>query len=138
MEIFKEIFNQIYLPIGEKIFGVDLGDYLYGTTEKILMPIGLIMLGLSLIMAVMYYYIINKPKLSLWWGWSIFLGVNAILNFIIGWSWLLQDVYSGDCKVSGVICGMFGFYNALLSMVVFFIWSLFIKWGSKNCSHSPF
>lgn len=137
MNIFDEFFNQIYLPIGEKIFGVNLGDYLYETTG-VLMPIGLIMLGLSLIMAVMYYYVINKPKLSLWWGWGIFLIVNAILNFIIGWQWILQDVYSGDCNVSGVECGMFGFYNALLSIVVFFVWSLFVKWGSKNCSHSPF
>lgn len=57
--------------------------------------IGLTMLVISLIVAVCYYYIINHPRLSNWWGWLIFLGINAVINFVVGWQWVLKDYYAG-------------------------------------------
>lgn len=57
--------------------------------------IGLTMLVITLLVAVCYYYIINHPRLNNWWGWLIFLGINAVINFVVGWQWVLKDYYAG-------------------------------------------
>lgn len=99
----------------------------------------------------MYYYIIDHPKLAKWWGWLIFLGSNAVANFLIGWQWVLCHYYLGymvgidsstkkdyDLNISygDMLC--FGFANMLLAILVFGILSLLMKWWSKNSSNSPF
>ena len=144
-----QIFNWIYLPIFQDMFGMPLSDYVsgYSSDTNLLIPIGLVMIGISLFIAVLYYYIVNKPKLSLWWGWAIFLGINFIINFLVGWQWMHQDMNQNwpnlyedsEPIVAGVEDVMlFGLANAIISVITFFIVSLLVKWGSKNCSHSPF
>lgn len=143
-----KIFNSIYCPLFQKLFGEDLSYYLMGdyssNQTNLLIPIGFSMIGISLLTAIVYYYIVNKPKLSLWWGWTIFLGINAILNFLVGWQWVLQhqlDEWPNSevvLEISTTNVVMFGVANMLISLVVFFIFSLLIKWGSRNCSHAPF
>lgn len=114
-------------------------------------PIGFTMLVVSLLVCLLYYYIIDHPKLAKWWGWLIFLGSNAIANFLIGWQWVLSHYYLGymvgidsstkknyDLNISygDMLC--FGFANMLLAIFVFGLLTLLMKWGSKNSFNSPF
>ena len=144
-----QIFRSIYLPIFQDMFGMSLSDYLAGFSSdtNLLIPIGIVMIGISAFVTILYYYIVNKPKLSLWWGWLIFLGINFIINFFVGWQWVQQhlndnwpNLYEDSDAVEAVIENvlLFGLSNALISIVCFFVISMLVKWGSKNCSHSPF
>lgn len=149
-------FGSLYCAVFEDFFSHELADYLWGlvspdSTSNSFIGIGLWMFGITLAVALIYYYAIDNPGLNHWWGWGIFLVVNAIINFIVGWQWVLKDYYAGlmvkidsatNMKVplgigeSEILC--FGVSNMLLSIVVFIIFSLIVKWWSNNCSEAPF
>ena len=148
-------FGSIYCWF-EDFFGLELANYLWGLSStqsptNQFIGIGLWMFGISLLMAVLYYYIIDHPKLCSWWGWGIFLVANTVINFLVGWQWVLKDSYEGkmitidpstnmdvplNIGSSEILC--FGVSNMILSILAFVIISLCIKWWSKNCSNAPF
>lgn len=148
-------FGSLYC-IFEEFFGLDLADYLWGqtspdSTTNSFIGIGLWMLGISLLTALVYYYAFNHPKLNNWWGWGIFLVINAIINFIVGWQTVLSDFYDGlmvridpstnmnvplNIGESEIIC--FGVSNMIISVFTFIIISFIVKWWSRNCSNAPF
>lgn len=150
-----EFFGSIYC-IFEDFFGLELAEYLWGTASPLssknsYIGIGLWMLGISFGICLLYYILIDHPKLSKWWGWLIFFGINTIINFLVGWQLVLQDYYDGkmvtidpatnlqvslNIGTSEILC--FGVSNMLLSMVVCFIFSLILKFFSRNCRTSPF
>lgn len=150
-----EFFGSIYC-IFEDFFGIDLAEYMWGQLSPLsqtnsFIGVGLWMFGISLAMVLLYYYVVNHPRLNNWWGWLIFLGINAVINFIVGWQWVLKDFYdskmvtvdpSTNLQVplnigeTEILC--FGVSNMLLSIVAFIIFSFIIKWWSTNCSRSPF
>lgn len=150
-----QFFGSIYSWV-DSFFGLELANYLWGLTSpyqqgNMFIGIGLSMLGITLLMAVVYYYAIDHPRLSSWWGWGIFLAVNAIINFIVGWQWVLKDYYAGKMVGLNPITGKleallisqsdiaaFGVTNMLDAIIAFFIFSCIIKWWSTNCSHAPF
>lgn len=150
-----EFFGSIYCWL-DQFFGLELADYLWGLTSpyqqgNMFIGIGLSMVGITLLMAVVYYYVLDHPRLSNWWGWGIFLGVNAIINFVVGWQWVLKDYYDGimvgpnpitgkmeDLAISESDIAAFGVTNMLDAIIAFFIVSCVIKWWSTNCSHAPF
>ena len=152
-----QLFGSLYCLFGlDQFYGLDLANYLWGQTSSIVttnqfIGIGLIMLGISLAMVLIFYYAVDHPKLDNWWGWGIFLVVNAIINFFVGWNWVLSDYYAGkmifldpatnlDTPLpiykSNLLC--FGVVNMLLSVFAFIIFSLIFKWGSRNCNRAPF
>ena len=108
------------------------------------------MFGVSLLVAVLFYYIINHPRLNTWWGWGIFMIINAAVNFCLGIWWTLSDLWAGDMEVydketrqmvtfvTEGDCLSFGIANAILSLFAFFIISMAIKWKSTNVSQAPF
>ena len=144
-----EFFGSVYCWF-EDVFGLELANYLWGNLSpdqqtNMYVPIGFTMLAVSLLVCLLYYYIIDHPKLAKWWGWLIFLGSNAVANFLIGWQWVLRHYYLGymvgidsstkkdyDLNISygDMLC--FGFANMLLAILVFGILSLLMKWWSKN------
>lgn len=150
-----EFFGSIYC-LFEDFFGLNLAEYLWGqaavtVTTNQFIGIGLTMLGISLGMAILYYYVVDHPKLCNWWGWGIFFGLNALINFIVGWQWVLKDYYENKMVTndpatnllvplnigeSNLLC--FGVSNMFLSMIAFVIFSYIIRWWSKNCSSAPF
>ena len=76
-----------------RFFGISLADYLWGQSsplqmENMFIGIGLSMATISIAVAVIFYYIINHPRLNNWWGWGIFLVINSIINFLFGWQWV--------------------------------------------------
>lgn len=150
-----EFFGSIYC-LFEDVFGLELANYLWGNLSpyqqtNMYVPIGFTMLVVSVFVWLLYYYIIDHPKLAKWWGWLIFLGTNAAVNFLIGWQWVLRHYYLGymvgmntstkkeyDLNISDGDMLCFGFANMLLAILVFGILSLLMKWWSKNSSNSPF
>ena len=148
-------FGSLYC-IFEDFFGLVLAVYLWGLASPVsitnsFIGIGLWMLGISFCMVLIYYYGVNHPKLNNWWGWGLFLLVNAIINFIVGWQIVLRDYYDGlmvtidpstnitvplNIGKSEILC--FGVSNMILSIVAFIIFSYIVKWWSRNCSSAPF
>lgn len=150
-----DFFGSLYC-IFEDFFGLELADYLWGqsspdSTTNSFIGIGLWMLGISILTVLIYYYALNHPKLNNWWGWGIFLVINAIINFIVGWQIVLSDFYDGlmvridpstnmnvplNIGESEIIC--FGVSNMIISVFTFIIISFIVKWWSSNCSRAPF
>lgn len=148
-------FGSIYCWL-EDFFGIELADYLWGLSSSeqlsnMYIGIGLSMLGISLFVTICFYYFINHPRLNNWWGWLIFLGVNAAINFVVGWQWVLKDYYAGLMVKNDVVTGKvvdlpiyqddilaFGVTNMIDAIIAFAIFSYIIKWWSTNCSRAPF
>ena len=150
-----EFFGSIYCWF-EDFFGQELANYMWGVSSPLsstnsFIGVGLSMFGISLVMVFLFYYALNHPRLNNWWGWLIFLGINAVINFIVGWQWVLKDYYddkmvtvdtSTNLSVnmsignSEILC--FGVSNMILSIFAFIIFSFIFKWWSSNCSRAPF
>lgn len=132
-------------------YGTYLDDFLSNSDEGMnYLIIGVVTIALSAFIAVLYYKIIDKPKWAHWYCWTIALIINAFLNFWWGWQPLLQNLYDGYMDVmneqTGQMvtyvtednCLMFGFANAVMSIVVFIILSIpFSRLISTNCKYSP-
>jgi len=150
-----EFFGSIYCWL-EEFFSLELANYLWGEStplqnSNMFIGIGLTMLLLSLGVAVCYYYIVNHPRLNNWWGWLIFLCANGIVNFVVGWQWVLKDYYAGKMVIESNTTGKvkdlpidtsdilaFGVTNMIDAIIAFVLISYIIKWWSTNCSRAPF
>lgn len=151
-----QLFGSMYCTPFEHFFGIELANYLWGQSSPLsqtnqFIGIGLSMLGISLAVAVIYYYVINHPRLNNLWGWLIFIAINAAINFFLGWDWVMKDFYEDKMVTIDPATNLrvplnigetdiifFGVSNMLLSIVAFFLFSCCIKWWSRNCSRTPF
>lgn len=150
-----EFFGSIYCWL-EDFFGIPLAEYLWGLSSpeqvsNMYIGIGLSMLGISFAIMVIYYYLLDHPRLGNWWGWSIFLALNAAINFVVGWQWVLKDYYAGKMVALDEATGnmvdlniytsnilAFGVTNMIDAIIAFIIFSYMFKWWSTNCPHAPF
>ena len=150
-----EFFGSIYCWF-EEFFGIELANYLWGESSLLsqtnsFIGIGWSMFGISFAMVLIYYYVINHPQLNHWWGWIIFLVINGIINFIVGWQWVLKDYYDGKMITIDPATNLqmplnigeseiiyFGVSNMFISVIVFIVFSFILKWCSTNCSRAPF
>ena len=136
----NEIFYQIYVLItGENELTSTLWNHNEGST---FFMTGLIMLLLSLAGMAVYYYVINHPKFSRWLHWLLVVIVICLINFGIAYAMadgVVFDEYGqGEIGKYTTQIVTFGFANAIWSFIFSFIFSLCIKWGSRNCNRSPF
>ncbi len=149
-----QFFGSIYCWF-EDFFGLDLANYLWGIASSVsdtnlFIGIGLTMFGISLGVVLLFYYVVNHPQLNNWWGWGIFLAVNAVINFIVGWQWVLDDYYADKMVTIDPYTNLqtplnigtseilyFGVSNMLLSILVFIVFSFIFKWWSRNCPNAP-
>lgn len=150
-----EFFGSIYCWF-EEFFGIELANYLWGESSLLsqtnsFIGIGWSMFGISFAMVLIYYYVINHPQLNHWWGWIIFLVINGIINFIVGWLWVLKDYYDGKMITIDPATNLqmplnigeseiiyFGVSNMFISVIAFIVFSFILKWWSTNCSRAPF
>ena len=110
---------------------------------------------ISVLIGVLYYYVINSARFHRWWSWLIMMCFNGVLCFFFAYWWIKEDFKDnliGDCLLylrndSGDIADYyitdssfwgFSLTNAILSIAVFFLLSMLLKWGSVNCRKSPF
>ena len=150
-----EFFGSIHCWL-EDFFGLPLADYLWGTSSpeqmgNMFIGIGLSMLSISFLVCVCYYYIVDHPRLGNWWGWLIFAVINAAINFVVGWQWVLKDYYNGlmvkidpatgktvDLPIYPSDIMAFGVTNMINALIAFLFFSFMIKWWSRNVHHAPF
>jgi hypothetical protein len=108
------------------------------------LPIFLCMIISIIIVGIAYYYIINHPRLSRWYWWGAFNLATSLLNFALGWGisyGKLYDLYY-EMNMDLPYSGMTEFFPFAIicfcwTFVLFFIFSMIIKWGSSQCKHSP-
>ena len=98
----------------------------------------------ALLVFVVYYYILNHPRLNKVWHWLIAMVVLAICIFIWSRSLVISDITGVSLhpidpalNVSADNALMFGVYNAVLSAIFFLFFSIVGRFGSKNCKNSP-
>lgn len=98
----------------------------------------------ALLVFVVYYYILNHPRFNKVWHWLITMAVLAIGIFFWSRGLVLSDIagvsmhpIDPTLNVSADNALMFGVYNAVLSAIFFFFFSIVGRFGSKNCKNSP-
>lgn len=98
----------------------------------------------ALLVFVVYYYILNHPRFNKVWHWLITMAVLAIGIFFWSRGLVLSDIAGVSMhpidpalNVSADNALMFGVYNAVLSAIFFFFFSIVGRFGSKNCKNSP-
>jgi hypothetical protein len=148
----KAFFVFIY-ELFASLFSTELADHLYGlsrnndgTTEarSLYLYVGLSMLVISLVIAAVYYFAINSPKYNRWYHWITAMGTNAIINLLVGFYLPFRDYQAGEIADEikpgigiGDLWG-FGFANAIVSLLFFFIFSLILQNKSRNYANVPF
>lgn len=156
------ILGQIYGWF-QSLFGQDLSYYLWGydpategyTNPNIYNQIGLLTIGISLILVVLFYYIVNHPRFCKWWSWLITLGVDAIVGLFVGYGIVASKYANGfipqqlmyqfdqDGNIVAYLigdsnCWGFGIANMIVSILCFILFSFILKWWSSNAKHVPF
>ncbi len=116
--------------------------------------IGLILIVVSLLMMITFYYIINHPR-SKWWHWVIALAINSVLGLFIAYGivsskytngYIPQDLMyqldeNGNVVTQHIYlldCWGFGFGSAIVAALFFIAFTFMFKWWSSGAKHVPF
>lgn len=100
-------------------------------------------IGIVVIVFVLYYYIINSPRLAKWWHWLISLVIVAGLTCFVGFRTVNVDVINQNITpslqpyIGHNNAMMFGIYNMMLAVLFYFVFTLLFRRWSRNCKHSP-
>ncbi len=155
----ETVFGVIYCWF-ETFFGQNLAEHLWGfdgseyTKTNIYNSVGVVMLLVSLFLVLSYYYFLNHPRFNKWWNWLIILGLNGIVNLLIGYAWTVNDYLNGTIAdnlmysrneegeivthlITSSDCWGFGMANFFVATMFFTLFSFCFKWWSRNCKHSP-
>lgn len=116
-------------------------DDLYN--QNLYVTIGLCMVLIPVGVMALYYYAVNSVNLSKWWHWILLVVILSAINFGISYSTTYNELsylYEQQNKTLPYTTEFFSFslINSLWTFVVSFVWSMIIKWGSKNCRRTPF
>ena len=116
-------------------------DDLYN--ENLYISIGLYMVLIPVGVLILYYYVVNSVMYNKWWHWLVLVLILCAINFGISYSISYNELsymYEQQNKELPYSTEFvsFSLINAFWTLVVSFVWSMFIKWGSKNCRRTPF
>ncbi|ADQ80185.1 membrane protein [Paludibacter propionicigenes WB4] len=126
----------------------ELIDYFPGFSDdmynqNLYITIGLCMVLIPIGILTIYYYVVDSVKFNKGWYWLILVLILCATNFGIAYGISYNELsylYEQQNKVmpySTEFVG-FSFINAFWTFVVSFVWSMMIKWKSKNCRRTPF
>jgi hypothetical protein len=146
----------------DSLFGHQLAEFLWGyncmeenyANPNLFNRVGLACIAISFILSLIYYYALNLVRSERLW-WTIFWIGNGFINFAIGTYITLSafnDDTIGDCMLyqrddAGEVvnhliqssdCYMFGVANFIIALMLFFLFSMMMKWGSRTCKYYPF
>lgn len=129
----KALFRSIYELIGAPQPPADTPVY----RDVIFPNIGLLNLGISLALVLVFYYLINRAMGVATFNkgrhWAIFLILNALLAFLVTvWQTSAQQVADHSYIY------WLATWNAILGLLWFFLFSLILRKGSTNASTTPF
>ena len=118
--------------------------------------IGLYTLGISLVIVLLYYYVIDHPRFCKWWSWLIMALVNSVVSLFLGYYCILSDYNAGvipdglmyERSANGEVvqqlisvpseCWGFGLSNMIMAFIFFIICSFLFHWWSRMAKYSPF
>lgn len=114
--------------------------------NSLYLPVGIWMILVPVFLLVVYYYVVNAASLNKWWHWLILVVAIAVINFFIGYGtayngiWDVYEQQNVDQPGYSISINSltFGLINAMWGVLVSFVWSMIIKWGSRNCRRTPF
>lgn len=152
----EELLGNIYSLL-DSFYGKPLSEYLWGykcetqdySGDLIYNQIGIIAIAFAIIVPPFYYYVWNPVRRQQFKYWGL-MAITAFVNFLIAYFTISSDFDNGligDCLLyddKGIpVMGttnivMFGFVNVLFTAVLFFLFSMFYKWGSKTVKYYPF
>ena len=124
---------QIYEGIRYFNGGYSNEMYNYGVYDTF----ALIMLLVTWIMAVVYYYVINSVRFDRWPHWLIMLVVSMAVAPGVCFGY--NEYVFAENGLSYLSESMqMVFVNVLMAAVWYVVASFSIRWWSSNCRHSPF
>ena len=152
----EELLGNIYSLL-DSLYGQPLSEYLWGyncesqdySGDLIYNQIGIVAILFAIIVPPIYYYLwtpVRNQRIK-YWG---LMAITAFINLMIAYFMISSDFENGligDCLLyddkGTPVMGttnivMFGFVNALFTAVLFFLFSMFYKWGSKTVKYYPF
>ena len=111
--------------------------------QSLYVTIGLCMVLIPVAALAIYYYAVNSVKFANRWYWLLLVVILCAINFGIAYSTShseLSYLYEQQNKALpyGTEFVSFSLVNVLWTFVVSFVWSMIIKWGSKNGRRTPF
>lgn len=108
------------------------------------LPIFIIMVATAVFVNIVFYYIVNHPRINRGYHWLLFnLGIGVV-NFVVAWVvsynkiynfYAMQGMQSPYDWTNYLILSLIAL---LWSFVFYFLFSFIMKWGSRNCKHTPF
>ncbi len=148
MKEFFASFYELFSRLG--FYNADLGLYLYGyccdtgtfDSDSLYPMFGWIMIIGSIIMATLFYYIINHPRFNKWSHWLLILGISLLFQYTIPYFTLSDHLEVGricsDLIVHKSDISGFAFTNLLLALVIYIVASFVMRWWSRNGSCTPY
>lgn len=99
----------------------------------------------ALVVYLLYYVVLNHPRLNRTWIWACFMGVLFLGVFLTSRSIVIADIIGNSLhpvdpqlSVSASNAALFGVYNGLLSALFFFLLSLAGRAVGRNVKNVPF
>lgn len=152
----EELFGNLYSLL-ESFYGQPLSDYLWGYNcstqnydlDLLYNQFGVISILSGILMPPIYYYLWNPVRHQQLKYWGLMI-VTGLINFALAYYMLTADLDNGligDCLlydnegnqvIDTMNIVMFGVVDFIFTSIVFFIFSMIFKWGSKTVKHYPF
>ena len=112
--------------------------------QSLYLTIGLCMVLIPIGVLTIYYYAIDSVKFSEKCHWLLLVVALCAINWGIAYGITYNELSSlyesqnQELPYSETVLVSFSLINALWTLIVSFVWSMMIKWGSKNCRRTPF
>lgn len=152
----EEIFGKTYSLL-ESLYGKPLSEYMWGydcSTQEYDLDLlynqfAMIAILSAVIIPPVYYYVWNPVRRQQLKYWGLMVA-TGLVNFVIAFFMLKKDLDNGligDCLlydeqgnqvIDTMNIVMFGVVDFLFAAILFFLFSMVIKWRSKAVRHYPF
>jgi hypothetical protein len=94
---------------------------------------------IALLVAVIFYYVVNSPRFNKRVHWFLMMALVAIINIIVVLQYPADVIYTADnVNYDFNYWLIYGAVHTVWAILLFTIFSLAIKWWSRNCKTTPF
>ena len=135
------IYNSSYQLIFDQLMASDSYTYF-----------ALIFIGVPLVILILFYFFYNNPYAK-WWHWLIAVAISALIVWIATRQVAYTSIYeTSNMALNGALADQksgydayarplpfdYAHYNAGMSLIISFIWSMLLRPFSKIQKHLPF